>query len=219
MLSFALITVAVEEPPVRSRTEPARRMHLADLARLKRPFWTVVVLAAVLTLARFSEAFLVLKAQATGLSVALVPAIMVVMNIAYALSAYPAGVLSDRAGRRGVLTVGLAALIAADLVLALGTRVAWVGAGAVLWGLHMGLTQGLLASLVADTAPEDLRGSAFGFFNLVTGIAMLAASVIAGALWDAYGPMLTFLAGAAFTAVALLGVALVQPHYGVGQAR
>ena len=154
----------------------------AQIARLGTAFWIVVVLASMFTLARFSEAFLLLRAQSVGLALALVPAMLVVMNVVYALSAWPAGALSDRVGRFGVLAGGFAVLIAADLVLACASNIAVVMLGAALWGLHMGLTQGILAALVADAAPADLRGTAFGMFNLVTGIATLAASVIAGAL-------------------------------------
>jgi MFS family permease len=163
----------------------------------------VVIVATVFTLARFSEAFLLLRAQSIGVPLALVPAVMVVMNIVYAFSAWPAGVLSDRLGRFGVLACGFVLLIAADLALALGGNVATLGLGVTLWGLHMGLTQGILASLIADTAPADLRGTGFGMFNLVTGVAMLVASVVAGALWDGIGPQGTFIAGAVFAALAL----------------
>jgi MFS family permease len=170
----------------------------------------VVTLAGLFTLARFSEAFLLLRAQSVGMALALVPAILVAMNIVYALAAWPAGALSDRVGRYGLLTCGFATLIVADLVLAFAPNVAAVVLGAALWGLHMGLTQGILASLVADTAPPDLRGTAFGMFNLAAGIATVAASVIAGALWDAVGPQVTFVAGAAFTALALAVVPLLR---------
>jgi MFS family permease len=173
-------------------------------------YWLVVAVAAAFTLARFSEAFLLLRAQSVGLPVVLVPIVLVVMNVAYALAAYPAGILSDRIDRTTVLVIGMALLIAADLALALATGIAAVTAGAVLWGLHMGLTQGLLSTLVADTAPPELRGTAFGLFNLCTGLALLAASIIAGALWDAAGPRGTFLAGAAFTSLALAGLLAVQ---------
>ena len=156
------------------------------------------------TLARFSEAFLILKAQETGVAVALVPAVMVLMNVVYALSAYPAGALSDRLGRNGVLLAGFSLLIAADLLLAFAPGWGVLLLAVALWGLHMGLTQGVLASMVADTAPADLRGTAFGLFNLAGGIAMLIASVLAGWLWDVYGSQTTFLAGAAFTAVAIV---------------
>lgn len=205
-ISFFLIVFAVEEPERAVLAGKPRPLRLHDALRLSRPFWAVVAVAAVLTLARFSEAFLVLRAQNAGIPLALVPAVLVVMNIAYAFSAYPAGVLSDRLGRDGLMIAGLALLIGADLMLAYGTTMTWLTLGTVLWGLHMGLTQGLLAALVADTAPADLRGTAFGLFNLVCGIAMLLASVIAGALWEFYGPKMTFLAGAAFTSLALAGL-------------
>ena len=145
---------------------------------------------------------------------ALVPAVMVVMNVVYAAAAWPAGALSDAVGRFGVMTVGFALLVLADLALAFAQNVVWVGIGVALWGLHMGLTQGLLSALVADTAPAALRGTAFGMFNLVTGLAMLAASILAGGLWDLTGPRGTFLAGAGFTAVALIALALVRGKIG-----
>jgi MFS family permease len=167
-----------------------------------------VVIGGLLTLARFSEAFLVLRAQDAGLRVALLPLVMVVMSVVYAASSYPMGVLADRTDRRTLLAAGLIVLILADLVLASATGVPMVLAGVALWGLHMGLTQGLLATLVADASPAELRGSAFGLFNLVSGVVLLAASSIAGALWSGFGASATFVAGAAFTALALLGLFL-----------
>src|SRR5262245_20393481 len=203
-LSFAVIVLFVREPPRPEGLAPVRSpLSRAQIARLGGTFWIVVVLASTFTLARFSEAFLLLRAQSVGLTLALVPAVLVVMNVVYALSAWPAGALSDRIGRYGVLASGFAILIAADLAFALAPNVATVALGAALWGLHMGLTQGILASLVADTAPADLRGTAFGLFNLITGLATLLASVIAGILWDVAGPVATFLAGAIFTTLAL----------------
>jgi MFS family permease len=182
---------------------------LALLGGLSPSFWWLVLVAALFTLARFSEAFLILKSTDVGLGVAYVPAVLVVMNVAYALSAYPAGWLSDRANRWIVLAVGAALLIAADLVLAFGASLATAALGTSLWGLHMGFTQGLLAALVADAAPAARRGAAFGVFNFATGLSLLAASVLAGVLWDRGGPTLTFLAGAALTAVAgLVALAL-----------
>ena len=204
-ISVAVIVFGVREPerPARLRTvkSPFSRV---ELARLPPAFWIVVAVAAVFTLARFSEAFLLLRAQAAGLPLALVPSVMVVMNVVYALSAWPAGTLSDRGGRYRLLTAGFALLIVADVLLALNGSVAVVMLGVALWGLHMGLTQGLLSAMVADTAPAELRGTAFGVFNLVSGIALLVASIVAGALWELVGPEGTFLAGAAFTAAALV---------------
>ncbi len=205
-IALALMVFGVEEPERAVANMEKPKPHFGDAWRLSGPFWAVVAVAVVLTLARFSEAFLVLRAQNVGLAVAIVPAVMVVMNIAYALSAYPAGVLSDRLGRHGVLIVGIGMLVFADLFLAFTTSVPVLLVGVVFWGLHMGLTQGLLATLVADTAPPELRGTAFGVFNLASGIAMLVASVVAGALRQIFGPVATFLAGAAFTAAALTGL-------------
>ena len=210
-LSFALIAFAVREPErpagLRAVKSPLSR---AEISRLDAGYWWVVAVATVFTLARFSEAFLILRAQSVGLPIALVPAVMVLMNIAYALTAYPAGVLSDRIDRRTVLIAGLLLLVVADVVLALASGIAGVAIGVILWGLHMGLTQGLLATLVADTAPAELRGTAYGMFNLLTGLALLAASIIAGALWDVVGPKGTFLAGAVFTALAVAGLLTVR---------
>jgi MFS family permease len=210
-IALALVLIGVEEP---KKSAPAKdskpRPQLSDIKRLPTSFWVVVGIAAIFTLGRFSEAFLLLKAKNVGLPIALVPIVMVVMNLVYAFVSYPAGAFSDRVGRNGILFAGIAMLVVADLILAFGTTVPVVLLGVVFWGLHMGLTQGLLATLVADTAPADLRGTAFGMFNLASGVALLVASVIAGGLWDAYGPRMTFLAGAAFTAIALIGLLLVR---------
>jgi MFS family permease len=210
-LSFALVVLAVREPAKQARSQRLRSpLSRGELQRLGVAFWAVVALTALFTLARFSEAFLLLRAQSVGLALALVPLVMVLMNVIYALSAWPAGVLSDRLGRFGLLAAGMAVLAVADLFLAFGSGVSGVGIGVALWGLHMGLTQGLLAALVVDTTPADLRGTAFGMFHLVGGIAMLAASVIAGLLWDAAGPQGTFLAGSIFTVLALCALPFVK---------
>jgi MFS family permease len=210
-LAFALIVFAVREPERLPDLKPVRSpLSRRELARLGQDFWWVVAVATVFTLARFSEAFLLLRAQSVGLPVALVPAILVLMNVVYALAAYPAGVLSDRMDRRNMLAAGLVLLFLADMVLAYSSSVESVAAGVILWGIHMGLTQGLLATLVADTAPPELRGTAYGMFNLMTGLALLAASVIAGVLWDAVGPKGTFLTGAVFAALAAAGVLFLR---------
>jgi len=181
-------------------------LPVAEAKRLPRRYWLVVLLGAVFTLARFSEAFLVLRAQDLGLALGYVPLMLVVMNVFYAALAYPAGAAADRVSLRTLLIIGLALLIAADLVLAAAASPLLAFVGAALWGLHMAFTQGLLAKLVADTAPVELRGTAFGIFNLASGGALLLASVIAGALWSAFGAPTTFLAGAAFAAMAGFGL-------------
>ena len=191
-------TPKLERPPI----------AFADLKRLDRPFWGVVALGVVFTQARFSEAFLILKASSEGLSLTYAPAVLVAMNVVYALGAYPAGIASDRVSARVLLGWGLVCLILADLVLALVSGLVAAFVGIAFWGLHMALTQGLMAKLVADRAPPELRGSAFGMFNLAAGVAMLFASVVAGLLWDRLGASSTFLAGAGFATVALIGLAL-----------
>lgn len=208
MLAVALLFWGVREPErhhTAKRTNPIRR---ENLKRLGSAYWWVVGIGAVFTMARFSEAFLVLRAQQGGVPVALVPLVMVAMNVVYSVSAYPFGKLSDRMSHTGLLAIGLIVLIAADLVLALNDHWAVVLTGVTLWGFHMGITQGLLATMVADTAPADLRGTAYGFFNLVSGIAMLIASILAGALWDCLGAASTFRAGAGFCVVALIGLSV-----------
>lgn len=202
-----LIIFGVEEPESTGRCTPSGLpISWANLLRLPARFWRVVVFAAVLTLARFSEAFLLLRAQNLGLAVTWVPMILIVMNLVYAASAYPLGKLSDNGSRRRLLAWGIVLLIAADLLLALAGSVWMVGLGAAVWGLHMGATQGLLSAMISDVAPSDLRGTAFGVFNLASGVALLAASIIAGSLWTAVGPAMTFYAGAAFSCAALAGL-------------
>lgn len=207
----AVLALGVREPPGVPKARAAHPIWTRQgMAGLGPRFWALVAVAVVMTLARFSEAFLVLRAQDIGLALALVPAVMVAMNVTYALTAYPVGALSDRIGRHGLLLAGFAVLILSDAALALARGPLLVFLGAALWGVHMGMTQGLLAALVADGAPDDRRGTAFGVFNLVTGVALLAASVLAGALWSAIGPAATFWAGGGFSAAALLGLLLVR---------
>jgi MFS family permease len=210
LMSIVILLAFVNEPDRRADAGPARvRLRLANIKTLGPAYWAVVTVGAVLTLARCSEAFLVLLASGTGLAITFVPLVLVVMNTAYAASAYPAGVWSDRAGRRVVLLAGVAVLVLADVVLATASGIWFVMLGIALWGLHMGLTQGLLATMVTDTAPATLRGTAFGVFNLVSGVAMLAASVLAGLLWDRFGPTGTFAAGAIFSLISLVGFGFV----------
>ncbi|WP_234189939.1 MFS transporter [Shinella sp. NM-101] len=206
-LSVGVILFAIKEPE-RPKTLRKVRMplHRDELRRLGSAYWWVVAIAAVFTLARFSEAFLILRAQSIGLPLSLVPIVLVLMSLAYSLSAYPIGILSDRMDRVTILIVGMVLLILADLVLAFAPSLLGIGVGVVFWGLHMGFTQGLIATLIAESAPAELRGTAFGMFNLVTGLALLAASVMAGALWDVVGPQGTFVAGAAFAVLTVAGL-------------
>jgi MFS family permease len=182
----------------------------ADLRALPHGYWLALAVAVLLTLARFSEAFLLLRASELGMAMALVPLVLAIMNVVYAASAYPIGVLSDRMGRKRLLACGIALLVLADLVLARVATPWHVGIGALLWGLHMGATQGLLATLVADTAPAHLRGSAFGLQHFASGVSMLTASVVAGLLWTRMGAGATFITGAVFASLALLFMFIVR---------
>ena len=210
-LSLGLLVFAVREPERPARLRKVQfPLSLPELKRLGSGYWLVVAVATIFSLARFSEAFLILRAQGTGLPLVLIPMVLVLMNFVYALAAYPAGVLSDRYNRLTMLIIGFCLLIAANLTLAFAPGLTGVAIGVALWGLHMGLTQGLLATLIADTAPPELRGTAYGMFNLMGGLALLAASILAGALWEEFGPQATFLAGASLTAIALAGLGLVR---------
>jgi MFS family permease len=217
-IAVAVLVVCVREPERAALAKSAgRTLAFANARQLPMRYWLVVLLGAVFTLARFSEAFLVLRAQDAGLPLSYVPAVMIVMNVFYAGAAYPAGAAADYMRPRNLLLLGIGTLILADLILAYATSPPMVLAGAALWGLHMALTQGLLSKLVADTAPADLLGTAFGLFNLVSGVALLLASIIAGSLWSLAGPSATFLAGAAFAAVAAIGLLAGANHHSTRQ--
>jgi MFS family permease len=201
-LAVLLLALGVKEPAHAAAGKGVNPLRAASLRQLSGAYWWVVLIGAVFTLARFSEAFLVLRAMQGGMRPALVPLVMVAMNAIYMLSAYPFGKLADAVSHTGLLVIGLGFLIGADLCLAHSGAWPAVLPGVALWGLHMGMTQGLLAVMVARTAPSSLKGTAFGLFNLVCGIAMLLASVVAGALWERFGAATTFYAGAACAGLA-----------------
>jgi MFS family permease len=203
LLAVAVLVLGVKEPAAPANAKRTNPIRKENLKRLGAPYWWVVGVGSIFTLARFSEAFLVLRAQQSGIAMALVPLVMVAMNVVYAACAYPFGWLSDRVSHTRLLAFGLLVLLLADGVLAYSSDWPVVLLGVALWGVHMGMTQGLLATMVADVAPADLRGTAYGFFNLMCGIAMLVASVMAGWMWDGFGAASTFYAGAAFCVLAL----------------
>lgn len=209
-LCVALLIVGVREPERPAGVARSNPISRVNLARLGAPYWWVVGIGAVFTLARFSEAFLLLRVQQGGLGLAWTPMVLIAMNLIYAACAYPFGKLADRMQHGTLLTWGLLLLIAADALLAYSNSGVWVWTGIALWGLHMAMTQGLLATMVADSAPADLRGTAYGFFNLMSGLAMLLASGLAGLLWEQLGAAFTFLAGIVFC-LAALGLILLQP--------
>lgn len=204
VLSALVVVVWVREPVVHQGRHARVPLKISEIGQFDAGFWAVVGIGVVFTLARFSEAFLVLKAREAGLALALTPLALVAMNIVYSLGAYPAGILSDRIAAKILFRLGLLCLIAADAIMAFASSLPLVFCGIALWGAHMALTQGLLAKLVADRSPERLRGTAFGLFNLAAGVAMLVASVTAGVLWDGYGSAATFIAGAVFAMLALV---------------
>ncbi len=203
VMAVMLLAVAVREPAKQITAKRTNPISLQSMKKLTRSFWWVVVVGSMFTLARFSEAFLVLRAMQGGMSIALIPLVMVAMNLVYAVSAYPFGKLADTTEHRKLLMIGVGILIAADLVLAQGNHWTTVLLGATFWGLHMGMTQGLLATMVAETAPAELRGTAFGLFNLFSGVALLTASTVAGLVWDGFGAAATFYLGAIFCVITL----------------
>ena len=204
-LAVLLLVVGVKEPEhIYQTKETTPAIRFTTLKQFDHTYWWVVIFGAALTLARFSEAFLILRAQNIGLPDTFAPAILIIMNIIYALSAYPAGKLADRISHNRLMVAGLVILISADLILAYAADLAFVFSGVILWGLHMGMTQGLLATMVAKAAPERLRGTAFGIFNLISGIAMLCAGLLAGGLWDIYGASVTFYTGAIIAFITLV---------------
>ncbi len=204
-IAVAILAFGVREPE-RVTTGPAPRFDRAALRRLPKPFWLLIGVNIPFTLARFSEAFLILRAQSLGLTLALVPATLVVMNVAYTVTAYPAGKLSDRMSRVRLMAYGCLVLLAAQACLGFGATLAWAAFGTALWGVHLGLTEGLIAAMVADHAPADLRGTAFGVLHLVRGVLLLAGSALAGLLWTLEGPAAAFAAGGAFTLVTLMSL-------------
>jgi MFS family permease len=212
--AVAVLAFGVREPPQAREPADAREsLRAADLRGLRGAYWGVVLAAVALTLPRFSEAFLILRAAGEGIAVALLPLVLCAMNLAYAASAYPAGRLADQVDRRTLLAVGCVLLALAQAILAVGDGPPAVVAGALLWGLHLGATQGIFAALVADTTPPPLRATGFGVFHLAIGIATLVSSAAAGWLWDAYGPPVPFAVGSALTLLALAaGVAVARPR-------
>lgn len=211
LICVALIVFGVSEPDGAKKSRPARfPIHKDELARLPAGYWLSVAFGFLLTLARFSEAFLLLRASSVGIKASFVPLALLVMNLVFSLSAYPLGLLADRTNRGRLFAAGILLLIAADAVLALAEGPAAVFSGVALWGLHMGATQGLLSVIIADASPPDLRGTAFGVFHLFSGAALIAASFIAGGLWEGFGPSLTFAAGGFFAALSLIFLGILR---------
>jgi MFS family permease len=209
MIAVAVLVFGVQESePTGDHPNVRSPVLLAELLRLPLRYWQVVMLGAVMTLARYSEAFLVLRTREVGLTLAYLPLVLIMMNVAYSVTAYPAGTAADQQRHRLLLITGLAMLIAGDIALAVAASPVMALLGATLWGVHMGLTQGLLAKLVADTAPAELRGTAFGIFNLISGGALFLASVVAGAIWSVFGAPAAFATSASFAALAILGLLL-----------
>jgi MFS family permease len=210
-LSIIVLILAVKEMPFNHQPGGrGLRFQRGDLNALPVAFWWAIVIASLLSLARFSPAFLVLKAHATGVDAAYVPMILGLMYFVYSVTAYPFGVLADRFDRRLQLGIGTLILVGADAVLAHAQTIWGAAFGAALWGLQMGVTQPVIGAIVADAAPERLRGAAFGIYDLTIGLAAFAASSGAGILWSISGPGTAFGVSASIASgVALM--LLLQP--------
>jgi MFS family permease len=213
VFALLLLIFAVEEKPKHSECRQVNPLSVKSLKRLGSRYWFVVSLGALLGLARFSDAFLILRAYESGMPLTLVPLIMVVMNLVYAATAYPFGQLSDRLSHTKLLIAGLAILFLSDICFAMGTHWVFIIGGVSLWGLHMGITQGLFASMIASAAPPDLRGTAYGCFNLVLGVAMLVSSGLAGFIWDQWGASYTFYISAGFCVLGLIHLMVLRGHF------
>ena len=212
VISVAILVLFVREPARQMRVAPPARITLGSLRLLGSGVWIAIAIGSALTLARISEAFLILRAGEAGLALTYAPFVLVAMNVVYAATSWPVGILADKIGKTGLLAAGFAVLVLADLCLAFGQGLGVIFAGVGLWGLHMGLTQGLLAAMVADATPAPLRGTAFGLFNLATGFALLIGNGVAGAVWTFYGAQATFSLGAVVAVVALLAGLLWHRH-------
>jgi MFS family permease len=204
-IAVLIIIFFIHEPAVHKQRAPEAPVKAAQIRNLGRGFWMVLAVSLFFTLARFSEAFLILRAQGLGLTLYLMPTVLMTMSLVYALAAYPAGKLSDRMGRPRTLAAGLVMLLLADLLLARADSLSVVFIGTAFWGLHMAFTQGVFSAWVADSCAAHVRGTAFGLYGLFSGITVLLASLIAGWLWEQYGAPATFYAGGGFTLVTLLG--------------
>ena len=204
LISMIILIFGVEEPKIHYKIDKKPSLQLKEIYNLSSEYWKLVLIAGIFTLTKFSDAFLILKAQAIGFQVTFVPLIMVIMNIIYAFGAYPAGILSDKVNRKVVLLIGIVLLIIANIILAMADDFFMLVLGIIFWGMHMAFTQGLLATMVTDTTAPEIRGTAYGIFNFVCGIAMLLSSIIAGILWDQLGSSSTFIAGAIGAALACI---------------
>ncbi len=213
-----ILIFGVQEP---SAQQPRKTVRLPvnkdDIKRLPSAYWMLVIIGGLFSLARFSEAFLVLRGMELGLALAVTPAVMILMSVVYSLSAYPAGVLADKMDRGMLLIIGLGVLVVADVLLATVNNLNIAFLGIAAWGLHMGLTQGLLSAMIADAAPQALRGTAFGIYNLVAGLVLLVASVIAGVAWDLLGSQATFLIGAGLALLTSLVLLGTKSRLGLGE--
>lgn len=185
-LAMVVLVVGVREP--RSRTAAARPSESIQTTPLSPAFWAITALAAAMALAKPSEAFLLLRAQAMGWSTGEIPLLLAAMNSAYALSAYPAGRFFDRLGERRLLATSLGALGLALLLLWSGSHPAMLWSAAIAWGLHLGTSQAVLAALISLHAPSARRGTAFGVYAGCLGGAFILNGAVVGVLWSRVDP-------------------------------
>lgn len=208
-LCVLIISLGVSEAArPADRPRPAFPLRPSQVRRLRGVFWGSMAIIMLLLIPRFSEGFLLLKAQQSGISVTWVPLLLAAVNLVAAPVSFPAGRLSDRIGRRHLVMSGFAVLVAAQLVLTVTDGPIGVLVGALFWGLHLGMTQGVLAAMIVDHAPADLRGTAFGVFHVASGLAVLVGSFGAGWIWDQLGSTTMFATAAAIGVAGLAALVI-----------
>lgn len=198
VLALMVLVIFVKDSPNQQaqHKKPTHKFKLKDLKKLPLPFWLILLLSGLFMLSNFSGAFLILRAEQTGLDLHLTSLVMIIQNLATAGTAYPVGYLSDKMGRRSMMGVGIVLIVCSDLLLAWGGSLYTILGGVLLWGAEIGITQSILAVFLADTCPQDLRGTGFGLFHFINGCCLLLANVFAGWIWHDVNPSAMFLASA-----------------------
>ncbi len=221
-VAFAILILFVKEPkhhafpqkldPTESVKPPRQKIKMSDLPKLGRDYWLLMVVIFLFMMSRVGEPFIILHAnQNYGLSEVYVPLVMMLYNATYCMSSYPMGALSDRKNRHLVLGLGIAILIAADVILYSAPNLMVLFLGVALWGLQIGTTQGVSVALIIDIVPDHLRGTALGVFYLISTIATIISGAGAGTIAEAYGEGMTFFASSIVAILAILFLFVSMP--------
>jgi MFS family permease len=204
VLCIVVLIFGVKESTLKKNISRKKSYFLFEnFLKITPVIWLFFLTVFILNLGHFSEAFLLLRSQEIGLKVSFIPVVFVVMNVAYAIVAVPFGHLADRGGFFILIVCGFLILVLADIILALTNSVGWMFVGIIFWGIHLGMTQGLLLAMISKLSPLELRGTSFGLFHAISGVALLTASLIAGYLWQYYYSGLIFFVSAIITLVGI----------------